>query len=442
MMKLPMKNRFCQLLLAGAAATPTLTMAQVEDEQVVRFGGTLYAEMRYLQNASRTPIEEQEVDEAQARYGANLMASIERELVELAADYNLYQNEYAENTQQDRFIRTGQSSIVVGTEKTFYQLEAAHSTQRFLANPAGPTILSNTDQRDITTVSPLLRLQPGHNSISVVGHYADIRYKEMDNNDSERIGAGITLLRKASPIYTYGLSALENHVDFAVGDAADYKYRKAAFVFDAQLRLLRYEIEVGANEAVPDSGPSVDALYYDLSFVYGRYRNSWQFTAERNITDTSLGNANDPFFSEGITSDVSTVVQDHLERRSFGFIWRSDFLCERCDVSLRAGYEDERYFEITTEDEEEVFGGVALGYRLRPSITLDVLLDHRQRDFADGGRNADYDESALTVALDTSEIFRYLTARYWVRHERRDPISGNGYSTNAVGVTLAYEFGY
>lgn len=440
------KNSHYPLLVALVAAAPGLAFAQVlpeedEDKPAFVFGGNIFIEGRYVQNASRTPVEANEIDEVQATYGAKINAALSREIVALKADYNFYQNEFSEGTQQDRFIRTGRSSFMLGTDKTFYELVAAHSTQRFLLDPSGPAILANTDQRDITTVSPLLRLRPGsRNSIEIAGHFADIRYKELDINDSERVGYGVDWYRRMSPIHTFGVRWMDNEVDYLHADAADYQYRRAAVSFQAELRLLKYSLELGANEALPDQGGQFDGVYYDVAITYGRYRNSWALTARQNITDTSIGNANDPFFSEGITSDVSNLIQDQLERSSYGFLWRSDFLCGLCDVSLRAGYERESYFNVVTEDNEEVFMGTTLSYRLRQSVRLDLGLDHRQRFFSEGGRSGDYSDSSLVVALDVSPIFRHFQTRYWYELEHRRPEQGDYYFTNSVGVTLAYGF--
>ena len=446
MINLLLKKHRYPLLVALVAAAPGPAFSQIlpeedEDKPAFTFGGNIYIEGRYVQNASRTPVENNEIDEVQTTYGANINTALSREIVTLAADYNFYQNEFSEGTQQDRFIRTGRSSFILGTDTTFYQLTAAHSTQRFLLDPSGPAILSNTDQRDITTVSPLLRLRPGSlNSIEIAGHFADIRYKELDINDSERLGFGVDWYRRMSPIYTFGVRYMENEVEYVNVNTANYRYRRAAISFEAELRLLNYTLELGGNEALPDQGGKFDGLYFDFTAVYGRHRNSWAFTARQNITDTSIGNANDPFFSEGITSDVSNLIQDQLERSSYGLLWRSDFLCGLCDLSLRTGYERENYFHVVTEDNEEVFLGTTLSYHLRPTARLDFSLDHRQRFFAEGGRSGDYSDSALTVALDVSPVFRHFETRYWYELEHRRPDQGDYYFTNSVGVTLAYGF--
>lgn len=429
-------------VMALAIIMPQLVLAQEteDEERNIRYGGTLYLDALYMQNASRTPVEENQVDEPQTRYGTNLFGSVNTDQIELSADYDFYQNDYYEDTQRDRFIRTGRSELVLGTENTFYQLDVAHSTQRFLTDPTGPSTLENTDQRDIVSVSPLLRLRPGANNISVAGHYSNIVYKETDINDSERVGFGIDWNRRISPLYSIGLGYLENEIDYELGDTGDYTYRRAAFTFASNLRLVSYRLEIGANEAEPLEGEAVDGVYYDFELLYGRPSNTWSLTAQRSITDTSLGNANNPFFSEGITSDVSRNIQDRLERRSVGANWRSDFLCYRCDLSLRAGYEDERYFTTSSENRSEHFVGSILRYRLRPSVSLNFSLEYTFRDFEDGGLSRDYNVVDAMVAVEFDPFLRYFHTQVWYEHERRIPVSGSQYYTNAVGITLAYDF--
>ena len=432
--------RCCLALLLAAA--PQALLAQVqeeEEEQLASYGGVIYVESRFVDNALRS-VSDRKVTEFQAEYGADIWARVERELVNLSADYQFYQNEYLEDSQEDRFIHTGQSALVLGTENTFYQLDLGHSTQRFLADPGGPVILSNTDQRDITTVSPLLRLRPGRNSISIRGHYARVVYKETDFNNSERIGYSVNWLRDVTPIHSIGVDYMENDVEYEVNSDGDYLYRRGAFIVAAELRLLQYSLQLGANEVEPVTGRAVDGLYYDLAVAYGSYRNTWSFTAQQNITDTSLGNANSPFFSEGITTDVSRFVQDQLERTSYGLAWRSDFLCGRCDLTVRAGYEDESYFNVLTENRIEKFGGLSLSYRLRPSTNLEFILGHTRRDFAEGGRSEDYRQSTAVVALDFESVLRYFETRLWYGYENREPDVGLNYVVNSVGITLGYVF--
>ena len=431
--------RRCLALLLIATPQMLLAQTQEEEDQVASYGGVLYVESRFVDNALRT-VDDNKITEFQGEYGADVWASIERELLTLSADYQFYQNEYLEDTQEDRFIHTGQSALVLGTENTFYQLDLGHSTQRFLADPSGPVILSNTDQRDISTVSPLLRLRPGRNNISIAGHYARVVYKETDFNNSERIGYSVNWLRDVTPIHRIGVDYLENEVEYEVNSSGDYRYRRSAFVLAAELRLLQYSLQLGVNEVEPVVGRVVNGLFYDLAVVYGSYRNTWTFTAQQNITDTSLGNANSPFFSEGITTDVSRDVQDQLERTSYGLAWRSDFLCIRCDLTVRAGYEDEDYFNVMTENRVETFGGLALSYRLRPSTNLEFILGHTRREFAPDGRSEDYRQSTAVVALDFESVLRYFETRLWYEYENREPDIGLDYVVNSVGVTLGYVF--
>ncbi len=426
-------------LLLAAAPRALLAQVQEEEEQVASYGGLIYVESRFVDNALRS-VNDNKITEFQVEYGADVWARVERELVDLSADYQFYQNEYLEDSQEDRFIHTGQSALVLGTENTFYQLDLGHSTQRFLADPGGPVILSNTDQRDITTVSPLLRLRPGRNNISIAGHYARIIYKETDFNNSERIGYSVNWLRDVTPIHSIGVDYMENEVEYEVNSNGDYLYRRGAFIVSAELRLLQYSLQLGVNEVEPVMGRAVDGLYYDLAVAYGSYRNTWSFTAQQTITDTSLGNANSPFFSEGITTDVSRFVQDQLERTSYGLAWRSDFLCVRCDLTIRAGYENESYFNVFTENRVETFGGLAFSYRLRPSTNLELTFGHTEREFAEGGRSQDYRQSTTIVALDFESVLRYFETRLWYGYENREPDVGLNYVVNSAGITLGYAF--
>lgn len=439
MMKL--KHNKISWIFLLAPVIPGFAFAQEgETEQQAIFSGALYVEARNVQNANRTVVEASQVTEVQTEYGARLAAAIDRELIELSAEYRFAQYNFSESTQEDRFIYTGQSALIFGTQNTWYQLEIEHSTQRFLVNPIGPTILANTDQRNITTASPRLRLQPGNNNIVIAGHYADIRYEEIDLNNSQRMGVSLAWLREASPLYTYGVRVLQNDVDYEFSTAADYTYRRASVVFNAELRLLDYTLQIGANEAVPEVGSSVSRLFYDLEINYNHYSNSWFLTAQRSITDTSLGNANNPFFSEGITADVSSMVQDQLERSSYGIGWRSKFPCPLCEVAIRAGYEEEEYFTVTAENQSEIFVGTTFSYLLRPSITLEFSLNHRRRDFAEVERYDDYRESTAIAAVDITPVFRYFAMRFWGEYENRNPEAGASYSSRALGITLAYEF--
>lgn len=426
---------FASLLLSGIAN------AQRDYE----LGGSLSLRPMYVQNATGTIEDDEQVDEVQIELGATLDAQWQREISQLDVDYEVTQTRYQDETQPDESRWQGQSQWVLGNDATFYGLDISHSVRRFLSDPtSSPTILANSVEREILSVSPKLQSRFGSaNTFAISYHFVDIGFDADDTNDAERTGVEFSVLRDVSPTRSASIEAGVRNVDFDVGgDDGDYDIRYVNLNWIVENRTFDYVLSLGYYEAEPVLGTDTFSSPVGRLDVITRLQagNRVSFFALREASDTSQGNGNDAFFSTQIIYDGNISQRDNTIRNSYGVDWVYEQLCQGCELSITAGIERYDYMTIEVNDYRRRFLEAAFGYDISRYLSTSVGVRSGKTEFVN--ESSPIGESSIQISH--AELVYQprddLQMNFSIESDRRESDVLDAYTVNTISFATIYTF--
>lgn len=403
--------------------------------------GVISLETRKVNNANRSSNPTQEIDELQHQGTFSVTGMYSGKTIDFAElNYQLSHVVYQENSQQDESTLIGESNVNFGNESNRFELQVGHSSRQLLVNPVEADISTNRDDRNIFRIESTVRTRTDRSNIlSLTARVADTRFKRTEVNNSLRYQAELAATRKTNPLTSWGASVSSMEIDFDFGSANDYTVDRAKLFLDRDLRRLQYSISIGAYNAKTERDER-DGGLGEVQASYSAGATQWSLGLEQDVTDTSQGNGNAVFFSEGPDASVDGRLntQDQLVRRSFQLSVSNSAVCARCDVSLRIGVEDETFFELTQEDAQEIFGELRGGYRFNPRASLGASVRQSELEFINApGENYDY--TALALQLQTQPWIENFGLGAYVEWTKRDYAGDRGYSSSSVGVRVSYQ---
>lgn len=428
-----------QSIISGS---PRLNFEPVNVEnKKIYFTANLGLGLSYVENANRTTREDTEIDEVQTRSEFSFSGAYSGEVVhEARAEYQIFHDDFSKGSQQDGSNIVGESSILFGGENTFYELGASHSSRIFLIDPEAANITTNQDDRNITTFFGVVRTAPGKsNVVSLGGDFADVSYEEFDINNSTRDVIYLGYTRHINAITTAGLTLSSSNTDFDFNDATDYKYKRAAVFVSRTLRQLDYSLFLG-HYFLESTGLSDedDGVYGRMDVNYDTGTAKFFFHAERDVTDTSLGNNNNTF-SSIVSIDGRISEQDQILRKSVRAGVAFGLLCGTCRFQIDIGREDELYFNLIDEDSTSIFINFLSSYQ--PLRTLTLAINARYSDFSYNMRENpnDFDHIILRASANFSEIRRKLSTEFFIESLGREFKVGAGYDSYSLGLNIKYQ---
>ncbi|MFL0800324.1 MAG: hypothetical protein K6L80_07750 [Agarilytica sp.] len=303
--------------------------------------------------------------ETQTEYGASLRSVWRSELTEFDVDYQYSETAFNKDSQQEGTFRVGESSLVLGNDNSFYQFTAEHSIRRVLRQPNAVVIdLGNSEERQISTVMPLLRARLNEaNSVAVAYSFAQVDFEDSLANSSTRDDVQLQYLRNISPLSALQLSIGSREVDYDTSDEADYALTFGSLELTVEQRLFSYNIEVGYSEITPEEGEKDSSSTFEFIINSEVAGNAFEVFVSKLVSDTSTGNANDSFFAEEVSFDGGQDERDQVVRTAAGVSWEYEFLCARCTLTASLGSEKTEHFNFKINDTKEAFFDVALGYQ-------------------------------------------------------------------------------
>lgn len=425
-----------------SSASNDLNIGKVDaDNKKVYFNAELNLGASQVDNANRTNRKNDEIDEIQTRSELSFSGAYYGDIIyEARAEYEIFHHNYDKDSQENDSNIIGDSSILLGGENTFYDLGVSHSSKIFLIDPEAANITSNQDDRNITTIFGALRTAPERaNIFSIGGDFTDVSYQEFDINDSTRDVIYLGYTRNVNEITTSGFTISSSNTDFDFGDATDYRYKRATLFLARTLRRLNYSVFIGKYffEST-GSNDEDDGLYGQVDISYDTGVTNFFIYAERDITDTSLGNNNDTF-SSAVSVDGRISEQDQILRKYARAGIAFGLLCDNCNFQIDAGRKDELYFNLIDESSTSNFFNVLASYQPLKKLTLS--LNARYSDFSYSMReNAnDYDYIILRASASFSEISRNLSADFFLESLKREFDVGEGYESYSLGFNIKYK---
>lgn len=411
------------------------------DNKKIYFNAELGLGVSQVENANRTSREDAEIDEVQTRSEFSFSGAYYGGMIhEARAEYQIFQDDFSNDSQQEDSNIVGESSILFGGENTFYDLGASHSSKIFLIDPEAANITNNQDDRDITTFFGTLRAAVGKSNIfSIGGDFTDVSYDEFEINDSTREIIYLGYTRNVNEITTAGLTLSASNTDFDFNDATDYKYKRAAIFISRTLRRLDYSIFLGKYffESTASSDED-DGAYGQIDVNYDTGTAKFFVHAERDITDTSLGNSNNTF-SSAVSADGRISEQDQILRKYVRAGMNFGLLCGACRFQVDIGREDELYFNLIDESSKSNFINFLASYQPLRMLTLSISARYNDFSYSMRENSNDYDYKILRASASFAEIRRKLNVEFFLELLERKFDVGDGYESYSLGLNIKYQ---
>ena len=368
------------LACAASYFFTALSYAQAPVRDDDEFVAEIFYTPQYVKNATGTVVEAEEVDEVQHEYGASITGQWLSAITELGLDYQHTDTRYNKESQPDGTFRDGESRFILGNDTTYYHLTMEHSIRRVLRAPGAATaVLENSEERQISRVVPMLRARINRaNSLALAYSFTDVRFEDTEENSSKRYGLQFQYLRDVSPSMDASLRLGNNNVDYTVGDNADYDENFANIGVTVERRFIAYSLRAGVTEITPEVGEKEKSTTFDLRLTGDLAGNLFDVFGSRSISDSSVGNGNDAFFSEGVSFDGGGSDRDQIVRTAVGLSWDYEYLCSRCVLAVSIGREQADYLNLSENDSEQRFVDASLGYQMRRDLS--VLFSYRNTD--------------------------------------------------------------
>jgi len=421
---------FCLVPLASAIAQET----QQEGAWTLDLG----LESEYTDNANKS--RRQKISERQDEANLRLGVAHENSWLTLEGDYNASERRFDKDTQSNRSRLEGESRLELGKAEDPAQLEIRNSRRTQLNNPDDDDLLRNTDEREIWTAEPTLRWRTNDaNTLALSGSYSDIRFRDNAERDSDRKGGSLLWQRQISATDSLTLNGQFFDIGFDARPELDYELTRVNLSYQAQLRRLGYRLQLGYEESDRENGQSFSEPSYEVELSYDSGVHRLEFYADRFISDNSTGGGNRGDFDNFNPVDAAGGQLDQMERTNFELTWRTGILCERCDFSLRAFYQDDDFLE-RLDDLAEIGAEARFSYQLSRQSSLNLSARRRTQDFspASGRADSDRDQFRITYRYQTNIN---LSLQVFALYEERDSDNPlDSHTETRAGLRLSYRF--
>ncbi len=435
-------SRLCSLSIAALLmnGVSAISVGQVLSRENREVTAEFYINPQTVDNAFNAASGEAKESEVQTEVGTVLAGSWQSEQIRLLVDYQYSETNFEKESQQEEVQKGGESELVLGNDDTYYQFTANHSVRRILREPNTVIFdLSNSEERQITSVTPLLRARLGKaTTFGLAYNHSSVDFADSELDNSSRNDVRLILRRDVSPLTDLTLTAGTRDVDFDFSDGADYALDFVNLGVEFEHRRYRYGLEVGYSEVTPEIGEDQSSATFDFVFESEIMGSVLQLFIQRNVSDSSMGNENDSFFAEEVSLDGAQGAQDQVEREAVGLAWGYDNLCSRCALSLNIGGEKASYFNLSENDTKETFYGVELSYDFSRRLGLAASQRYSQSQFVDPTSVFEDQETTLSRFGVRYQINRDL--RIMLEHEQEAQKVGDERAVriNSTGIRLTY----
>ncbi|MFM7067132.1 MAG: hypothetical protein ACKO0U_09950 [Gammaproteobacteria bacterium] len=430
---------------ALALSVPALAQAQARTASGPSLSLGMGAE--HTDNALKTSTRER----SETKVYLDLDLGYLRDSQYLSADV-LYKAElanYENDTTEDDSVVTGSAKVAFKLLPDRLQLDVSHDRSEQIRDSRNPDIRNNREIRDILSAGPTFfaRLSPVDRLV-VDGRYSRVSYEQGDvtvapgtnQSDSDRVSGGLAWQHQMSK--TDQLSANYQYSEAKFDEfTEELAYHQLYGSYVVKLRNSGYTVSLGVNRSERDStGDETNGFYAQLGWNLRAGAHRIAATAINELTDSGVGLGGNALSGGSFRpNDSNFDVVDVVERSSLNLDYGYEGLCERCDIGVRIGY-DEQDFDVQPRDQKSSSGSASFGYRLTPTLKLALQGGYRETEYTQdvGGRTDKLKNYGLTLDW---QLSRSLLVRAWLTDEKRDSDTPlQEYEEFFGGVSVSYRF--
>lgn len=319
--------------------------------------------------------------ERQDNIGLNIAASDQMPYVQYELGYNWSYTNFAKDSQEDRSLLDGDTSVTFGKRLGAFQVLVDHSRRKSLIDPAEQNLSANMEERDITTISPRLNLPLSNvDVVTFSASQAQVSYAESTLRNSQSTGADVVYRHNLSAVDSMSISFSNQDIEYTEFDNYEYNYQLLALGYQAQLRKLNYSLSAGYNE-VGQNGEKFGGLNYQIELEYDLTGATLGASAAREITDNSSGSGAAVNINGDALADGGFDGPDQYLREFASVSLVLERICERCTLDFGFSIENETYRNFSVNDTKEINVNSSFDYRLTPRSTASVSYNQRNQEF-------------------------------------------------------------
>ncbi len=453
----PVKTAAAILVVTMAASVSIVPIAHAGELDI-----TGRADLSSVDNATRTGVPEEEIDETQQVVSLNAVGEYKPAYMSLLIDYGLEDRRYSEQKQRDQQLILGQAVLEAFTADRMFKGALSHASQELLIDDFLGDSPDNLDTRTVTSAG--LTAGFGHRltRLELSASQAEIRYDISNALEASRQAFGLQLARRINPLSTVGVGFDTYTLDYKQEPlivSNDVDYQRVSLFLLSELRRLSYSVRLGWNE-VKNNAFSNDALesnaqrrdrserapFANIALTWTQASSEISLSHERYLTDTTQGTTETAQLgatagdaNSAVATDGRLTQADQYRYRGTNLRWLNRQLCRGCTLSMSLGEETEDYVSEATIDSQERYAEISWGYQ--PSRHYRLTLGLNRRDARFDQKQNNYTSNALSAKLDWLSLLRkgQLSA-YWKSSERKAKSpEGLGFDDAAIGLSLLYD---
>lgn len=424
------------------AASPVLLLACMANaEQENSWNASLGAEVAVTDNAKKTK-DLQKIEERQDKYTFDVSGKYLNDWVLADTSYLATSQKYEKASQPDRNFVDGMTMLRFGNDYDFASLNLSHSRRTVLNAPDAIELSSNFESRDIIRAEPQLSWRVSSaDLIGVRGDFTWVRLDKTPIKNSDTNGASLVYQREISKTDNFQLMYTSSQIEFPNAPLVNYDFENYAATYQVKLRNLSYLIQAGVNKADNKLSPkSWSSPAYNFGLTYKEGLNLFELRYSQSITNSSSGDGNLTSLVNGLSSNSGAGL-DLINKKTAEFIWSSNFVCERCNLSASASKSKEDYQSLA-EDGDLTAYRVSAGYQFTRTISVSVNVGQEERKFegaSDAVQRTPYTQKRAEFSLGF-EPFKSASLRLFARQVSRE--SGKAinstFDENMVGLLFSY----
>lgn len=310
-----------------------------------------------------------------------------------ALDYSVYYATYSDELDDDSDI-SGNLSITQEIFTPNVLLNLNHFRRQYLLDQSGVDDADNSGSRDVFTINPVWNIPYSRRAGFELSYdYTLTRYSDDTDEDTDRNGVGVTWYNKLTPKARFELSTDVSQVEYR-NTGFDYEEVTVDASVNGELLAGTYLVQLGYSRVMLDSGDEQGGVF-KLSYAYQFDRHYLSMSAQRELSDSSLGLGTDSLDNEDESYDDNEILWiDRVE------------LQHRFTITNRLSNSNTLYYQqetsVTTDETDPRWGA---------SASLDFQNTKKISSFI----SLDYSESTISTDFDKQVTNATIGGRYLIR---------------------------
>lgn len=403
------------------------------------FDASVGIDLEYVQNANRSILSEDEIDELQTHTELAVSGAYYGDLISRAQiDYDIYDDQFAQDSQESESGINGEASVFIGRNLDFYEFGLTHSSQRQFIDPEGADITDNLTDRNIFTALAALKSRTDKvNYARLEFTTTKVTFDDSEINDSTRDSLDLNLTRKLNTLTNVGVTFSISEIDYDINDISDYDLQRVSVFFSRNLRRIDYSLDIGLYEVEDNLGNTTDEPYINAALNYGDSNFSFFSNIERDVTDSSIGDGNSNI-NDTPDIDGQLNLQDQITREYIAFGINTGIICSACQLNLEWNRESQDYLNLFTENSEVDSLSLHLQREVKSNMTAELRI--RVLDFTYTNRDdlSDYKETTIRASLGFKSFGKRLFGSIYAGLQERKFDQGSSYRSPSLGLGVSY----